>query len=355
MEAAYEEQLGGVDSELLERRREHGGARSDPGATPLDGGPRPAPHVTRPFARRPRPCRHDALVEQDARVAQDSTRTANRLRSLHELLLQAHVGVATLAQKVAAVRGSKSQRAQAAEAAAAAAAATATAAKATAAAAVTATIAGGGDQAWRPMAAAASRAPAARASVATAPPPDDDDDDYAVQRREATLTDGLTARLLAQAENSLHAVLVEIGRRQEAPDDEMARRAVALHAKPTRFNNRLRAADGDADAADTDTDELQAAWLAERAQQRAALTAPLRTKADAAALRSVRGAGGFDRSVPQPPPDPPPATASFKGRRLSSNPTPRVDRGRRSSVGGTPSPRIHAHPPNEQRRPTARP
>ena len=45
MEAAYEEQLGGVDSELLERRREHGGARSDPGATPLDGGPRPAPHV----------------------------------------------------------------------------------------------------------------------------------------------------------------------------------------------------------------------------------------------------------------------------------------------------------------------
>ena len=184
---------------------------------------------------------------------------------------------------------------------------------------------------------------------------DDDDDDYAVQRREATLTDGLTARLLAQAENSLHAVLVEIGRRQEAPDDEMARRAVALHAKPTRFNNRLRAADGDADAADTDTDELQAAWLAERAQQRAALTAPLRTKADAAALRSVRGAGDFDRSVPQPPPDPPPATASFKGRRLSSNPTPRVDRGRRSSVGGTPSPRIPPNPPNEQRRPTARP
>ena len=356
MEAAYEEQLGGVDSELLERRREHGGARSDPGATPLDGGPRPAPHVTRPFARRPRPCRHDALVEQDARVAQDSTRTANRLRSLHELLLQAHVGVATLAQKVAAVRGSKSQRAQAAEAAAAAAAATATAAKATAAAAVAATIAGGGD----PSVAAdggGCEPSTGGAGIGGdgAAADDDDDDDYAVQRREATLTDGLTARLLAQAENSLHAVLVEIGRRQEAPDDEMARRAVALHAKPTRFNNRLRAADGDADAADTDTDELQAAWLAERAQQRAALTAPLRTKADAAALRSVRGAGGFDRSVPQPPPDPPPATASFKGRRLSSNPTPRVDRGRRSSVGGTPSPRIHAHPPNEQRRPTARP
>ena len=167
--------------------------------------------MTRPFARRPRPCRHDALVEQDARVAQDSTRTANRLRSLHELLLQAHVGVATLAQKVAAVRGSKSQRAQAAEAAAAAAAATATAAKATAAAAVAATIAGGGDPRggrWRRLRAEHRRRGHGGDGAAAA---DDDDDDYAVQRREATLTDGLTARLLAQAENSLHAVLVEIG------------------------------------------------------------------------------------------------------------------------------------------------
>ena len=191
----------------------------------------------------------------------------------------------------------------------------------------------------------------------------DDEDECVAERREATLTDGLTARLLAQAENSLHAVLTEMARRQEAPDEIMARRAVAMYAKPTRYNNRLSAASDDDEITAAGTDELQAAWLAERAQQRAVLTAPLRTKADAAVLRSVRGAGqSFDRRVPQPPPDPAPAVASFKGRRLSGSSTPapttpRIDRGRRASISGTPSHRINAHaphPPKEQRRPAAR-
>ena len=120
------------------------------------------------------------------------------------------------------------------------------------------------------------------------------------------------------------------------------RGAVALR-EPTRFNNRLRAADGDADAADTDTDELQAAWLAEMLSS-APLTAPLRTKADAAAPRACAAPATLT-SVPQPPPDlrqPPP---------LQGPPPAEPDAARRSwpsLVGGRHSVAANPRPPTER-------